>query len=113
MAKFITYYYCLPGGRVPVRDFVDALDITTYRKFIYKKELLEEFGPRLPMPHARYMGAGLYELRFTGSDGAIRVFYFFAEHNSIILLHAFIKKTEKTPSNELDTAYKRMREYQN
>ncbi len=111
MRKYATYYCCLPSGRAPVRDFVDTLDIATYRKFVFKKELLEEFGAKLPLPHAKYMGNDLYELRFKGTDGAIRVFYFFMEARSIIFLHAFVKKSSKTPEKELSVALKRIKNY--
>lgn len=108
MAHFTSYYYRLPSGRVPVREFIDSLKITTYRKFLFKKELLEEFGPSLPMPHARHLGKGLYELRLKGEDGAVRVLYFFMKKKKIIFVHSFKKKTRKTPNKELDLAYKRM-----
>ena len=111
MTHFTTYYYRLTNQRVPVRDFIDSLKVTTYRKFIFKKELLEEFGPRLPMPHARHMGGGLYELRFKGEDGAIRILYFFVENKKIIFVHAFKKTSQKTPRNDLEIGYKRMHEY--
>lgn len=108
MVHFTTYYCRLPSGRIPVREFIDLLPIATYHKFIFKKELLEAFGPRLPMPHAKHVGNGLYELRFKGHSGAIRAFYFFAEKRSIIFVHAFKKTTSKIPAKELGTAYKRM-----
>ena len=107
MNKYTTFYYGLPSGKYPVREFVDSFDEKTYGKFIFKKELLEEFGPKLPLPHARQMGKGLFELRFTGTDGAIRIFYYFIENEQIILVHGFIKKTDKTPKRDLDLAYKR------
>ncbi len=52
MSKYTTYYYNLPSGKTPVIEFVDSFDEKTYGKFIFKKELLEEFGPKLPLPHA-------------------------------------------------------------
>lgn len=111
MANFSSYYYCLPNGRIPVKQFINSLAISTYRKFIFKKELLEEFGPRLPMPHARHIRSGLYELRFSGEDGAIRILYFFIESKRIIFVHAFKKTTQKTPRSDIDLAYQRMTGY--
>ena len=111
MANFTSYYYLSSNGKAPVRDFIDSLRLSTYRKFIFKKELLEEFGPRLPMPHARHLGRGLYELRFKGEDGAIRVLYFFVEKKKVILVHSFKKTTKKTPTRNLGLAYKRMKLY--
>lgn len=111
MKNFTTYYYCLPSGKAPVKEFIDALKISTYRKFIFKKELLEEFGPMLPMPHAKHLKEGLYELRFEGEDGNIRVIYFFLENKRIIFVHAFKKTTQKTPRRELEIAHKRKEAY--
>ena len=108
MPNYTSYYYRLPNGKVPVRDFIDSLKISTYRKFVFKKELLEEFGPKLPMPHAKYLGDKLYELRLRGENGAIRVLYFFVEKRKIIFVHAFKKTTRKTPEKALKLAYKRV-----
>ncbi|HYF97845.1 MAG TPA: type II toxin-antitoxin system RelE/ParE family toxin [Coxiellaceae bacterium] len=73
-------------------------------------ELLMIQGYRLRMPHSRSMGAGLFELRPKGAEGAARIFYCRAVGQRIVLLHGFIKKSEKTPSRELIIAIKRMRE---
>ena len=111
MGKFTTFYYCLPSGKTPVREFVDSLNSKGYGNFVFKKELLEEFGRKLPMPHAKYMGKGLYELRVSDPDGKIRMFYFFVKKYSIIFVHAIMKKTRKTPKKDLALAYKRMANY--
>ena len=76
-------------------------------------ELLVEFGPSLRMPHSRAMGGGLFELRPRGRDGIGRVFYCFALGRRVVILHAFVKKTQDTPEQELKIARKRMKEIQN
>ncbi len=73
-------------------------------------ELLMEFGPDLRMPHSRAMGEGLFGLRLRGSEGIGRVFYCFVIKQRILILHAFIKKTQGTPRRELGVARKRMKE---
>jgi len=65
------------------------------------------------MPHSRAMGGGLFELRPRGREGAGRVFYCFVVRRRVMILHAFIKKTEDTPVQELKIARKRMKEIQN
>ncbi|EAT59267.1 Protein of unknown function DUF891 [Chlorobium ferrooxidans DSM 13031] len=75
-------------------------------------ELLLEFGPNLRMPHSKAMGNGLFELRARGKDGIGRSFYCFVKGKRIVILHAFIKKREATPKQELETARKRMKEVQ-
>ena len=73
-------------------------------------ELLMEFGPNLRMPHSRAMGGGLFELRPRGREGIGRVFYCFVVRQRVVILHAFVKKTEDTPKQELRIARKRMKE---
>jgi phage-related protein len=76
-------------------------------------ELLMEFGPNLRMPHSRAMGGGLFELRPRGREGIGRVFYCFVVRQRVVILQAFVKKTEDTPKQELRIARKRMKEVQN
>jgi phage-related protein len=76
-------------------------------------ELLMEFGPNLRMPHSRAMGDGLFELRPRGRGGIGRAFYCFVVGQRIVILHAFVKKTQETPERELRIARRRMKEVQN
>jgi phage-related protein len=73
-------------------------------------ELLMEFGPDLPMPHSRAMGSGLLALRPRGREGIGRAFYCFAIGQRVVVLHAFIKKTQETPQRDLIIARRRMKE---
>ena len=71
---------------------------------------IETHGPTsLPMPHARYLGDGLWELRLSGRDGIARVIYVTVFEKRVILLRAFVKKTQKTPPREIALAKQRMR----
>ena len=76
-------------------------------------ELLMEFGPNLRMPHSRAMGGGLFELRPRGREGIGRVFYGFVVSQRVVILHAFVKKTQDTREQDLRIARKRMQEMQN
>lgn len=109
MALYECFYFTSTSGECPVKEFIDSLDRRTQRKFFYKKEFLEQFGPRLPYPHAKYIGAGIHELRFEGTEGAVRVIYFFYRGSTIIFTNGFIKKTNKTPKKELALARQRMK----
>ena len=68
--------------------------------YAHLMELLIEFGPNLRMPHSRAMGGGLFELRAHGREGIGRAFYCFVVSHRIVILHAFVKKTQETPQNE-------------
>lgn len=65
------------------------------------------------MPHTRAMGDGLFELRLKSSEGFARVFYCTVVGKKIVILHQFIKKSDKTPARELATAKRRMKEIKN
>ncbi len=76
-------------------------------------DVMQEFGPNLGLPHTKPMGNGLFEMRLKGAEGIARVFYCTMINKKIIMLHSVIKKTTKTPPNELLIANKRMKEIKN
>ena len=71
---------------------------------------MEAFGPDLGMPHTRAMGRGLFELRIKAAEGIARVFYCTVIERRIVVLHQFVKKTERTPPKEIRIARQRMKE---
>ena len=73
-------------------------------------ELLTEHGPSLGLPDSRAFGDGLFELRPRGRSGIGRALYCFLLGKRVVVLHAFIKKTQQTPNNELKMARKRLKE---
>ena len=75
-------------------------------------ELLIEHGPSLRLPHSRAFGDGLFELRPKGRSGIGRAFYCYMQGKRVIVLHAFIKKSQQTPDNDLKLARKRLKEVQ-
>lgn len=97
-------FYRLPSGKAPVEEFLDGLETKMRNKAVDSISLLEEFGNQLTMPHSRAMGDGLYELRIKFAGDITRIFYFFFIENRIILTNGFVKKTVKTPLNELKLA---------
>ena len=76
-------------------------------------ELLVEHGPDLRLPHSRSLGQGLFELRPHGRSGIGRAFYCFLVGKRIVIVHAFIKKTQQTPDHDLRIARKRAKEILN
>ncbi len=71
---------------------------------------METYGPNLGMPHTRTMGDGLFEIRAKAEEGIGRAFYCTLVGRRIVILHGFIKKTDKTPQRELVIARNRLRE---
>lgn len=80
-------------------------------KFARVVDLIEEFGPEsIGMPHIKTLGQGLFEIRVKAMEGIGRAFFCTVKGKNIIILHEFIKKTQKTPQKEMDLAKKSMRE---
>lgn len=96
-----------------VRSDVLALPSGIRADYLRLAELMEEHGADLRMPHSKAMGSGLFELRPKGTEGIGRVFYCTQMGQVIVILHSFIKKTQKTPNNELEIAIRRLKEVKN
>lgn len=92
-------------GEKFVEEFIKSLDSKTIAKVGQEIDLLEKHGPILGMPHAKKLTGELYELRIRGKQ-EIRIIYGFFRNN-IYLLHAFKKKTQKTPQKGIKTAFNR------
>ncbi|MBU2528995.1 MAG: type II toxin-antitoxin system RelE/ParE family toxin [Candidatus Omnitrophota bacterium] len=107
MEKFTCVFYETESGTKPVEEFIDALDKSSWDKFDFKKGLLENNGPALRKPHTSPLGDGIFELKFIGKEGQIRVLFFFWYKKVIVFLHGFVKKTQKTPAKELRIAKQR------
>lgn len=101
------YFFQTTHGDCPVRKFIKEQDEAVYTKILHLVMLLKDHGPLLRPPYSKKMQNNLYELRVSGSV-AIRIFY--TMHNDeYYLLHAFKKKSQKTPRKEIETALDRMR----
>ncbi len=71
-------------------------------------ERMSTFGPNLGMPFTRSIGKGLFEIRARSKEGIGRAFFCTIVDQRIVILHAFVKKSQKTPKKELDIARRRM-----
>ena len=111
MNKVTCYYFSGANGRMPAKEFIDSLSVKTQAKFSFAKALLEAFGHRLPQPHAKYIGDDLFELRFSGEEGALRVLYFFFHRDKAVFTNGFLKKKNKTPRGEKRLAIERRKAF--
>ncbi|MCL1918881.1 MAG: type II toxin-antitoxin system RelE/ParE family toxin [Peptococcaceae bacterium] len=109
---FDVEYYELPSGEKPVETFLDSLDLKMRVKALGSIDILAEFGNTLREPYSKAIGKGLFELRISFAGDISRIFYFFVVNNRIILTNGFIKKTRKTPPNEISLAMKYKAEYE-
>ena len=91
---------------------IEAWPVDVLADYARLIELLAQHGPSLRLPHSRAFGDGLFELRPRGQSGIGRAFYCFLSGKRIVVVHAFIKKTQETPDKELKLARKRVKELQ-
>ncbi len=78
--------------------------------FLHIAEMIEELGPTIGKPHTAPLGGGLFEIRAKGKEGIGRSLFCAVKGKEIVILHSFIKKTQKTPKKELNKARKRLKE---
>ena len=64
-------------------------------------------------PHVKPLRDKLWEMRMSGRDGIARAIYVLSHGRRIVILHAFAKKTQKTPNREIELAQQRRRDYLN
>jgi phage-related protein len=102
-------FFELPSGRAPVREWLKTLDRSD-RKIIGEDIKDVEFSWPIGMPLCRAIGRGLWEVRSQITDGRTARVLFCVNEGRMVLLHGFVKKTQKTPASDLELAWKRMRE---
>jgi phage-related protein len=86
-----------------------ALPSDMRARFVRIAELIESFGPaNVGMPHTRPLEDKLWEMRMQGRDGIARAVYAAVSGRSLLVLHAFVKKTQTTPRTAINTARKRL-----
>jgi phage-related protein len=96
---------------IQVDNELEGLPNDMRSRFVRVANLLEQFGPKeVGMPHVRSLGNRLWEIRVSGRDGIARGIYLIAFAKKIIILHVFIKKSQKTPAKALDIATRRAKE---
>jgi phage-related protein len=93
-----------------VDDELTALPVDMRARFQRICELIGSLGlERVGEPHVKHLEGKLWEMRMAGRDGIARAIYVTAKGRRVIVLRAFMKKTEKTPRSELRLAAERAR----
>jgi phage-related protein len=100
----ITYY------SESVQEQILDLPDTLSARYIVLTRRMVAIGPNLGEPHTKAFGDGLFELRLKGAEGIARVFFCTQIGKRIVVLHSFIKKSDRTPRRELDVALIRLKE---
>ena len=107
--KLPAFFYESALGNRPVREWILGLTLED-RKLVGRDIQKVEFGWPLGMPYCRSLGNGLWEVRSGLTDGKIGRVIFCVALGRMVLLHSFVKKTQKTPALDLRLALKRMKE---
>lgn len=94
------------NGHCPVREFLNSIDIKMRVKLLRSIELLEVYGSQLREPYSKPLGDGIFEVRAKQGTDITRILYFFVIGRKIILTNGFVKKSQKTPTNEIELAKK-------
>jgi len=109
-------YYQRENGEVPVENFLLTLNPKLRAKAYSDIMLLKRLGINIRAPYSSSIKGdkykGLFELRTKFSSDITRIFYFLFDKNKFVLLHGFVKKTNKIPENELTKALKYKLDYE-
>jgi len=100
----ITYY-----NETVQADILNLPDTLAARYIVLTRRIIA-LGPNLGEPHTKAFGEGLFELRLKGAEGIARVFFCTLVGRRVVMLHSFIKKSDKTPPPERRIAEARMKE---
>jgi phage-related protein len=93
-----------------VQEQILALPDTLAARYVVLTRRMIAVGANLGPPHTESFGDGLFELRLKGAEGIARVFFCTLIGRRIVVLHSFIKKSQKTPPKEIEMARRRMKE---
>ena len=104
MEYTISYYS--DNVQAQITDLPDTLAA----RYVVLTRRMIALGPNLGEPHTKAFGEGLFELRLKGAEGVARVFFCTLVGRRIVMLHSFIKKTDRTPLRERSVAETRMKE---
>ena len=106
-------FFRTAAGGEPVREWLKNLPSSDDRKRIGEDIKTVEFGWPIGMPVCKPLGNGIYEVRTGLAQNRIaRVLFYIDKKGRMVLLHGFIKKTQKTPNEDLNLARNNMRKHQ-
>ncbi|OGZ24131.1 MAG: hypothetical protein A2896_02350 [Candidatus Nealsonbacteria bacterium RIFCSPLOWO2_01_FULL_43_32] len=107
----IYYYRNSRANRAPVLEYIQKISTKDRAKIAAYIILLRDCDGRLDEPYSRYILSGIRELRVEFARNKHRILYITVEGKKIILLHAFLKKTPKTPKQEITRALNNLSDY--
>ncbi len=109
---FDVEFYEKSDGTYPAEEFILSQDIKMQTKLFRLLELLELKGNELREPYSKSLSDGIFEIRAIQGNNITRVLYFFVIGKKVVLTNGFVKKTQKTPENEIALAKKYRSDYE-
>ena len=111
MREYNVQFYEKENGEVPAEAFLLSLDKKMRAKLTGLIVILQEYGNQLREPYSKPLGDGIFELREKVGSDISRVLYFFYHNGVIILTNGFMKKSRKTPKDEIHKAKRYRKDY--
>ncbi|MDO4961869.1 MAG: type II toxin-antitoxin system RelE/ParE family toxin [Eubacteriales bacterium] len=111
MENFEVEFYENDSGVRPAQEFIMSLDKKMQAKMVSMISILQDNGYELREPYSKHLSEGIFELRAKVGSDITRVLYFFYVGRRIILTNGFVKKTQKTPTKEIEKAKKYRADY--
>lgn len=106
-------FYETGNGEKPALNFILRIKDEKLKAKVFRSlKLLETFGNQLGEPDTSLLSDGIFELRTKHSSNLVRTLYFFQKGKVIVVTNSFIKKTQKTPKREIETAIERKKDYE-
>lgn len=106
----VIYYMTLTGQR-PIGEFLDSLSGKQQTKILRVVNLIRDYGLEQARPYVKKLiNTPFWEIRILGKDN-IRVVYVVPYKDTVLILHGFLKKSQKTPAKELNLAFSRYKEW--
>ena len=108
--KFIINYWRNPSGKAPVEKYIDDIENKEERaEILTTLKGIQEYGTEAVGVEFRQLEGKLWELKIRTHGSQHRIFYIVMKGNEMILPHAYLKKTPRTPLKEIETAMQRMK----
>ena len=111
--QWLVEFYSDGNGLKPAKEWLLKLDESARSKLLRYIDLLERLGLGIREPYVKHLEGKLYEIRAKDYKGIYRIIYVAHTGRKFVLLHGFVKKTQKTPRRELEVAKERLKELYN
>lgn len=111
MKDFELVFYKKANGDCPVSEFLTSLNKVMRYKMMHSLDLLELYGNHPKGDYSKFVSDGIFELRAQTRTDITRILYFFDANRQIVLTNGFVKKTQKMPASELETAKRYRADY--